>query len=71
MVLYIYFIICIGAAFFLAIVGDGFGGTILLGAILAVLLAIYHQLVKIYDKLNGEAEDKKPHKPKSRAPIRY
>jgi|GEM_PF-6038123 len=70
MVVLVYLFISIGAAFFLGIVPEGFGNTLLLGAILGVLLGIFHQLNKICTYLSGEGNSDKPLAQSSKIPIR-
>ncbi|MFZ0477435.1 MAG: hypothetical protein WAM18_18345 [Halobacillus sp.] len=70
MIVVIYMLISIGAAFFLGIIPEGFGNTLLLGAILGVLLGIFHQLTKICTYLSGEGYSDKPLAKASKIPIR-
>ena len=71
MVALVYMITCVGVAFLLGIMPEGFGGTLLLGAILGVLLAIYHQLANIYKCLKSERGDEQLSKKSNKMPIRY
>ncbi|SIS45068.1 hypothetical protein [Salimicrobium flavidum] len=54
--IYIYLVLGIGIAFFLGIIPEGFGNTLLLGAILGVLAGSLHQLTRIYQWLKGERD---------------
>ena len=53
-------IIWVGLAFFLGTIPGSFGSTLLLGAILGVLMAIFHQLTNIYQCLKKDKEAEKP-----------
>ncbi|SDJ14746.1 hypothetical protein SAMN04490247_0956 [Salimicrobium halophilum] len=55
--IFVYLVISIGMSFFLGIIPEGFGNTLLLGAILGVLLGIFHQLTKIYKWLSNENDE--------------
>ncbi|RDY71195.1 hypothetical protein DXT76_09540 [Halobacillus trueperi] len=70
MVVLIYMAISIGIAFFLGIIPEGFGNKLLLGAVLGILLGIFHQLTKIYKLLKGEEENNKPVVNSSKIPLR-
>lgn len=70
MVVLIYMVISIGVAFFLGIIPERFGATLLLGAILGVLLGIFHQLTKIHTYLRTDSNNNKSFPKSSKIPIR-
>ncbi|WP_394218778.1 hypothetical protein [Halobacillus trueperi] len=70
MVVLIYMVIGTVLAFFLGIIPEGFGNILLLGAILGVLVGIYHQLFKIQKLLTHEKKQRKPQVKSSKIPIR-
>ncbi len=70
MVVFLYMGISIGIAFCLGIIPEGLGDTLLLGAILGVLLAIFHQLTKINHRLSKENTGIRPSSLRRKIPIR-
>ncbi|MBH0229106.1 hypothetical protein [Halobacillus yeomjeoni] len=70
MVIFLYIVISMGIAFFLGIMPEGFGNTLLLGAVVGVLLGIFHQLTKIHSHLKNGHNDKKRYSKSSKIPVR-
>ncbi|MCA0983506.1 hypothetical protein LCL89_05495 [Halobacillus yeomjeoni] len=59
-----------GHCYFLGIMPDGFGNTFLLGAVVGVLIGIFHQLTKIHAHLKNGHKNEKHYSKSSKIPVR-